>query len=327
MENRMMDKEQKNAAKRKNEYSTFFILDEKEPKHYKIQKDNLSVNVIKEDTQEFLKFISSLLRRSCLKEEYIQELLNDKECVYAYIQAFMHKSSNVDINYDLYELLGDKIAMACLMEYFYKKFSAYRHPSTVSFYTLLIKKYGSKNTFYLIAEKLGFFNWVIADEASKSTDKKPILEDTFESFCGVTNFLLNYKIREGVGYAFIYEIICSVFEEFIVIDTSYTKLTDPITLLKEQWDILDNKKKIIQLFKLRYTSDKLSNRMNRLDNGKVEYIILYEENVLSKGYGNIKSDAEQDASRNLLMNINRLDKSIFDFDKKNEDFLIKMKVI
>lgn len=62
-----------------------------------------------------------------------------------------------------------------------------------------------------------------------------MLEDCLESFCGVTEWLLDMRTRPGVGYAIVYDILKSVFDE-MNISLKYSDLYDAKTRLKELFD-------------------------------------------------------------------------------------------
>lgn len=184
----------------------------------------------------FIAFLREMLKKGNLKEEWINLILSNKENINIYKDAFTNKSSDQKNNYELYELLGDKIVNACVMEYIYKSFPEYRSAESVSFFSKIIAKYCSKSEFSKIGKITGFHKFIVASEDNHDRNRDKMSEDVFESFFGATNLIINKDIRQGVGYAIIYDIIENIFKTNVKIDTRFTKLVDEKTILKELFD-------------------------------------------------------------------------------------------
>ena len=184
----------------------------------------------------FIAFLREMLKKGNLKEEWINLILSNKENINIYKDAFTNKSSDQKNNYELYELLGDKIVNACVMEYIYKSFPEYRSAESVSFFSKIIAKYCSKSEFSKLGKITGFHKFIVASEDNHERNRDKMSEDVFESFFGATNLIINKDIRQGVGYAIIYDIIENIFKTNVKIDTRFTKLVDEKTILKELFD-------------------------------------------------------------------------------------------
>ena len=189
-----------------------------------------------DNNDSFIAFLREMLKKGNMKEEWINEIIRKRENIEIYKNAFTNKSVDSVNNYELYELLGDKIVNASVMEYVYKSFPAYRSSNSVSFFSKIIAKYCSKNEFSKIGKAVGFHKFIVATTLEHNKNRDKMTEDVFESFFGATNLIINNDIRQGVGYAIIYDIIENIFRNNVRIDTKYTSLVDSKTILKELFD-------------------------------------------------------------------------------------------
>ena len=62
------------------------------------------------------------------------------------------------------------------------------------------------------------------------------MEDALEAFVGVTEYLIDSELRQSVGYAIVYDILASIFDD-MTISLKYEKLYDSKTRLKELFDV------------------------------------------------------------------------------------------
>lgn len=195
---------------------------------------------------EFRELIINILKRGNLKDEYI-DILTDNHGMAEYGKAFTAVTANSDDNMEILEQLGDLSANKFIVTYVYKRFPQIKCTEGLKIAARLRIVYGSKATFAPIAEKLGFWPFVSAGlEGSKelgrdkrlkyrNTHKKELLEDTLESFLGCTEILLDNQYRIGVGYAIVYDILSSIFDE-LNISIKFEDLYDSVTRLKETFD-------------------------------------------------------------------------------------------
>jgi dsRNA-specific ribonuclease len=188
----------------------------------------------------FKSFIHSLLIRGNLKEEYTELFLQD-DCMEIYSQAFTSSTADGRNNYEVFEQLGDISINKFIVWYSYRRFPQLFCPEGVEIVSKIRIKYGSKESFQDIAESLGFWPYISATENQRQSQKKILLEDTFESFIGATEYLVDREIRRNVGYSVVYDILNSVFSD-IPISLRYEDLVDNITKLKELFDSQETRK-------------------------------------------------------------------------------------
>lgn len=216
----------------------------------------------------FRKLVVSILKRSKLRTKTIDLILSSKIGDYTGLQlygfAFTHKSVNSLQNYEVYEFKGDSTANNCLVWYFSQRFPELNVPDHVKTLARLKINYGSKKTFYELAEKLGMWDYISATTEQRvnkkkvkmngrmqvieeevvvdirQTKKKSLLEDSFEAFIGVTQMLLDNSVKQGVGFKICYKIIESLYDE-MDIKLDHESLYDAKTRLKELFDKYSDK--------------------------------------------------------------------------------------
>jgi dsRNA-specific ribonuclease len=182
----------------------------------------------------FRKTIRNVLEKGRLKPHYIDILLSD-EGIELYSQVFTHDSADPTSNYQYYETLGDVTANKIIVWYFTRRYPQLHCIEGVKIVSRLKINYGSKSSFAPIAEKLGFWDLISAAVNERSSRKKALLEDSLEAFIGATEFFLDHKVRAGVGYVIVYEILAAVFDD-MEISLRYEDLFDSKTRVKEIFD-------------------------------------------------------------------------------------------
>jgi dsRNA-specific ribonuclease len=255
----------------------------------------------------FETFIKSLLERSKLKTKYI-DFLTDHESMKIYGQAFTSSSANVEKNYEVFEQLGDVTANKFIVWYMYRRFPQLSCTQGVKVVARLRINYGAKQSFSDIGEKLGFWNFISATVEDRSRKKKPLLEDALEAFIGATEFLIDTKIRLGVGYSIVYDILSNIFDE-IPISLRYEDLYDSKTRLKELFDIFADKLGVLKYVETRQEIPGVQvptvSRVYRIANGygknKTEGGQTF---FLGEGTAALKGDAQQKAATQALTVLN-----------------------
>lgn len=195
---------------------------------------------------EFRKLITNLFKRGNVKEKYISQL-TDTKAMELYDQAFTASSADAKRNYEMFEQLGDVTANKFIVWYMYRRFPQLKCPEGVKVVARLKINYGARSCFSKIGEDLGFWNYISAAEEPpdvgpeksmkyRSNNKKDLLEDCVESFCGVTEYILDERYRPGVGNAIVYDILQSIFDE-MTISLKYKDLYDAKTRMKEIFDV------------------------------------------------------------------------------------------
>lgn len=248
---------------------------------------------------EFKKLITEVLSRAKITQKYI-DILTQKKNMKLYTQAFTASSANVEKNYEIFEQLGDITANKFIVWYTYRRFPQLFCPDGVKVVARLRINYGSKQTFFQIAEKLGFWKWISASVEERSTKKKSLLEDVMESFCGVTEFILDNETRQGVGNSIVYDILKNIFDN-IDMSLKYEDLYDAKTIIKQ---FFDNNK---NMGTWKYTSE----RNDKLVNAILWAIPVGTQTdkrywkILGKGTASIKKDSEQRAAKNAIYNLKK----------------------
>jgi len=248
---------------------------------------------------DFKDMLMKILKKSKLKEKYINILLTE-ESLKEYGIAFTSKSASETDNYEVYEQLGDLSANKFIVSYMYNRFPQLRCSEAVKIVARLRIVYGSKNTFYQIAESMGFWEYISASEEQRNSEKKKLLEDTFEAFIGTTEYILDTKIKNGVGYAVVYEILKSLFDE-IKISLSYEDLYDAKTRLKELFDFYNKGENNIGSIVYEETKDLEA----KLTISTVYRKTMTEKEYLGHGVASLKADAQQKASIVALVTLRR----------------------
>jgi len=195
-----------------------------------------SLSNIEHNDIRFKNLIQKVLLKSNIKEKYVNILLSDENILY-YSKAFTNKSAYPELpeyNYEVFEQIGDLTANKFIVNYMYKKFPQLDCPTCVKIVARLRINYGAKQSFYEIANSLGFWDFIRADEETKK-QKKKLLEDVFEAFFGVTELILDSVFTIGVGYSICYSILENIFNKK-VISLRYEDLYDSKTILKELFD-------------------------------------------------------------------------------------------
>ena len=257
-------------------------------------------------SEDFKKLIYSLLKKGNLKEKYIEPLL-DEDSMKVYDTVFTAESANPENNYQVFEQLGDVTANAFIVWYMYRRFPQLMCTEGVKVVARLRINYGSKQSFAKIAEALEFWPFISATDKEKSSNKKSLLEDTFEAFIGATQYLLDNQFRNGVGNTIIYDILKNIFDG-MDISLKYEDLYDAKTRLKEVFDLY-GESKLGTIIYAENKTDKLTESIVYQVIGSTQKLCddcmkdtgrgkrkggSYIE--LGRGYAALKADAQQKAA-------------------------------
>jgi dsRNA-specific ribonuclease len=244
------------------------------------------------ENESFPDFIKNLISSSRLDSSYIS-LITDHNSMKLFSKAFTHISFDSNSNYEFFEQLGDITLNKFLVWYFHNRFPNFNSNFGVKIVARLRIKYGSKQVLSEIADKLGFWKWIRVSENVSFGKKMSILEDVFEAFIGVTEYIIDRRTHPGLGYISCYYILKKIFDE-IAIDISYEQLFDAKTRLKELFDI--NKE---TLGTIQYDFEK--DQKTGFSIVKVYRIFNSEKIFISSATSDVnKSIAEQTASENAL---------------------------
>ena len=244
---------------------------------------------------EFKEFIKALLVRGRLVPKYI-DLLTNEENIIEYEKAFTALSADEFNNSEMYEQVGDMIANTFIVNYMYKRFPQLRCAQGVKIVARLRINYGAKQSFYKIAEDLGFWKYISASDDERNRRKKPLLEDALEAFLGCTQYILDNMFRPGVGYGVVNDILTSIFDK-MDISLEYNNLYDAKTRLKELFDHYKGR-----IGTLEYTEEKV----DRIVVSTVVRIIDNKKIPIGKGSASLKVDAQQNAATQAIDVLNKL---------------------
>lgn len=174
----------------------------------------------------------------------VSELNNllTEDALMLYSTAFTSKAFNPNVNYEMYEQLGDVTIGKFIVNYMYRRFPQLQTPDGVDIIAKLKIKYASKEQLQKISDSLQFWNFISSSQEERETekDKKKLLEDVFEAFIGCTEFLVDDYVAKGnklnnyggIGYNVCYFILRSIFDK-IKISLKYEDLVDAKTRLNE----------------------------------------------------------------------------------------------
>lgn len=188
------------------------------------------------NNQLFQDKIRNFLRISLLKQKYITKITYP-EGMALYAQAFTHSSVS-PINYEWLEILGDATLNKSVVWYINNRFPQLHNAEGVKVIARLKIKLVSKNNFSEIAEQFGFLPFIQINEENMKTklNLKSVLEDVLEAFFGATEILIDRHFGQGSGYGICYELLKHIMDRR-PISLKYEDLYDPITRLKETFDI------------------------------------------------------------------------------------------
>jgi dsRNA-specific ribonuclease len=278
----------------------------------------------------FKALITKLMERSKLKKKFIDVLTSD-ENMKLFSKAFTAASADPKNNYEIYEQLGDLSANKFIVWYAYRRFPQLRCPLGVKVVARLRINYGSKQSFSSIAEKLEFWPYISAAEEGtdrsakyRSRHKKDLLEDVLEAFIGCTEEILDDEYVPGVGYAIVYDILASIFDD-IPISLRFEDLIDAKTRMKEIFDsfgqtigsyqFIDTREErghhsemnsvaVSKLYRVPHGAHKRPTKTTDMD-GNSTLRANRGWILIGEGEGTTKSNAQQQASEEGIITLNR----------------------
>jgi dsRNA-specific ribonuclease len=216
-------------------------------------------------------------------------------------------------NFQVLEQLGDLSANKFIVMYLYRRFPQLKCAEGVKVAARLRINFGSKQSFFKIAEDLGFWEFISATNDLRQRKMKALLEDVFEAFLGAVETIFDDRVKMGLGYSVVYKILENIFDE-IEISLAYESLYDAKTRLKELFDLHGEK-----LGPLVYKEDKnellTTSTVYRVDGGKYEVrpngsinfnrIIGGKYHKIGEGKAALKADAQQNAAKIALETLSK----------------------
>lgn len=261
---------------------------------------------------DFKELINGVLKKGNLRKKY-RKMLTDESSMELYAAAFTSELVDPDNNYQVLEQIGDLTGNKFIVNYMYERFPQLDYTEGVKVVARLRINYGAKQSFSEIARKLGFWPFISATNDLRQRKMKSLLEDVFEAFLGATERILDRKKRVGVGYAIVYDILATIFDE-MDISLRYEDLYDAKTRLKELFDLHEDR-----LGPLVYKEQKREmitvSSVFRVEGGKFQEradgtlnksrIIGGKYIKIGEGSAALKADAQQHAAAVGLATLNK----------------------
>ena len=276
----------------------------------------------------FSDFIASLLKKGGIHERFIN-YLTDEKAMDLYAKAFTNPTADEHNNYEMLEKLGDASCNKAIVWYIYKKFPKLNlKPQGVMLISRISHVLRSKGTFSSIGIKLGFEEFISSGlmlvkggefKSVMHVKRNSVVEDCFEAFFGATELLIDSRIREGVGFSVVQDIITAILNEFPFPSIRYEDLFDPITRIKELFDyqrftLPDGT--IGGLGSFRYV-DGFTDEVRQLKTISIEFTNRRgEKKIISNAQGAIKDTAKEyaaEAALNYFKSIGFEKKSPYDY--------------
>lgn len=261
---------------------------------------------------DFKDLINSVLKKGNLKKKY-RDMLTDDASMSIYASAFTSELVDPVNNYQVLEQVGDLTGNKFIVNYMYERFPQLDCAEGVKVVARLRINYGAKQSFSEIGRKLGFWPFISATNDLRQRKMKPLLEDVFEAFLGATERILDKKKRVGVGYAIVYDILATIFDD-MNISLRYEDLYDPKTRLKELFDVNEDslgpliykeRKEDIVTFSSIYRVQECKYQKRPDGTLNKKKIISGKEIKIGEGFASLKTDAQQNAASCALENLKK----------------------
>lgn len=242
----------------------------------------------------FKTLIYKILKLGKISKEYL-DLLTSPNNLELYGCAFTSELVDENNNYQPYEIIGDGTVGMFIVDYAFEKFPHLQNNDGIKIVARFKINYGSKENLSKLAEDLGMWEFISATNEQRLTSKKSLLEDVFESFLGVTTFILNKDVNKGVGYALVYRVLKGIYSK-VEFSLKYEDLYDAKTRLKEVFDMAHDSLEATQLL---YREEKMDSQSPVISKVFLEYKNKKQEQI-GFGTGDTKMQAQQDASENAI---------------------------
>lgn len=240
----------------------------------------------------FKNLLTKILKRGNVNKDVIDVLL-DEEGMKLYDIAFTHSSFDGENNLEYLEFLGDGVVNTAIIWYISKRFKHLQGSKGVKILARLKINLISKKNFSECAQRLNLWDYISCSDVVRSTCKKKVMEDVFEAFFGATTFLMDYKVFNCSGYAVVYSIVSSLFDE-LDISLKYEDLFDARTRIKELFDVYKDIGELV--YDIIKDQNNVFNTKAYLVKSDTQKTKIY----LGSGSGNTKADSIQNASHNAI---------------------------
>lgn len=191
------------------------------------------------DKRAVTNVIKRIMRPVNMTDEYLQILLSN---LAYYELALTTKERDPARNLEMFEQLGDVTINKCMKWYFFRRFPQINCPGGVGTLARLAINHQSRQSLASIAEDYDFWPIVLSFDKANATaeSREKIMEDVFEAFVGVTEFLLDKHVVVGAGYSVIYSMIEAIMD-LKDISLAYEDLYDGKSRMNELANAIINK--------------------------------------------------------------------------------------
>jgi len=250
----------------------------------------------------FKEFLYNIIKYTGAQQNYLNMYINGETLPF-YNMAFTSKTADEESNYETFEQMGDSTIGKFIVWSSYEKFPHLRGKSeAVEIIARMKINLGSKDTLSNIAESLGFWNFISASEDLRYRSKKMLLEDVFEAFIGVLEYIIHdfsdpNRSQPGIAYQLTYTLLLKLFEPH-TLKIDYNILVDSKNRLKGVFD----------QYKEQLGADPIYKTERILKNDKNIFIArVYDvhNNFLGEGAASLKKEAEKKASEQAIIALER----------------------
>jgi len=257
--------------------------------------------------ERFKNFIKKILKYSITNDTLIDTLVSEK-ALSLYSIALTSKESDPINNYEMFEQLGDVSINKFVVNYMYGRFPQLENPNGVDLVAKLKIKYASKEILHLLGEEMGMWPFITATKDEKTNKRKKLLEDTFEAFFGVTEYIIDtifytknwstntktflifpHNTYIGTGFNIIFFILKHLFDT-LDISLKYESLVDAKTRLNELASEHQHQ------LRIKYTMRSSPEEKRHI----ISVVNEITKETLGTGTGALKKDAEINAAANAL---------------------------
>ena len=253
--------------------------------HNKLINQNDIVNIMETLNINDLKINDILLyQRSFVHKSYCIELYKDTD-----FKNIDNSLELQDISYETMEFLGDSILGSVVCSYLYKRFYKI-YGQNEGFLTYLKNRIVCGESLAHLSNRLGFNRYLIIskhiEDNCDGRNNKNILEDVFEAFIGAIYLDNDYETIKRI---------------LLIIIEKYIDFTDIIVKNNNY------KEQIIKYLQHNYKENpKFKVNIDENDDNIYNCIMIFKEQIISKGIGKSKKKAEQDSAKNGLIHFNVL---------------------
>ena len=202
---------------------------ERELKKEENQLQMLTPHIAIRGNDFYLLIKNILINKGKIKDHYA-DLLLDKDAMKIYENAFTSNTitsykkedgdkiqivedENSKDNYDIYKIFGENMFENFMSWYIFKKFPSLKSASDVKTIARIKINHSPKIEFPIIAEELGFLPYISSSLYEYNVNKQKLLQNTFSAFLGATAYILDNKLKNGIGYDISYDILKNIFDK------------------------------------------------------------------------------------------------------------------